>query len=79
MRQYIVPVCECGGRNRIRCHLESTNSSAQHVGTQNTHAQNQNGSRESKGFEPRHVGSKPILLSTQSSRGRPETLRPLYK
>src|SRR5947208_8547811 len=67
MRQHIVPVRECGWRNRIRRSLESTKSRAQQVADQSTHDQNQNGNGYSEFLAFPHVGSKFILsLSTQS-------------
>src|ERR1035438_4307572 len=66
MRQHIVPVCECGGRNRVRCDLESTKSPAQKVGNQGTNDHNQNGSEESEFLEFPHVGRKPILCLSKS-------------
>src|ERR1035438_1017318 len=78
MRQRIVPICERGGRNRIRRDLESAKSPAQQVDSQGAKGQNQNRSRESKFLEPPHVGSKPILKILKTAvetRSRPPNAR----
>jgi len=67
MRQHIVPVCECGGRNRVRRDFESTKSSAHQVGGQGAGGQNQNGSRESEFLESPHRGLR--LQSVSLGRG----------
>jgi hypothetical protein len=61
MRQHVVPVCECGGRNRIWRDLEPAKSPTQQVGAEGCDGQNKNGSRESEFLEYSHASSKLIV------------------
>jgi hypothetical protein len=54
MGQHIVPVCECGGGNRVRFDVEAMKSAAQKVGRKEADGQNQNCSRESEFLKRPH-------------------------
>src|SRR5215475_4930250 len=43
MPEHIVPVCECGGRKRVRFDLKPAKAAAQNINHERTGAQNQNG------------------------------------
>jgi hypothetical protein len=53
IRQRIAPICEGGGRERVRLDLEMAKSSANQIDSQGDKGQNQNGRREQEFLEHR--------------------------
>jgi len=51
VRQHIVPVSECGRRNRVRRDLEPVKPSTHQIGSHGADGENQDGSRDSDFLE----------------------------